>query len=222
MAKTIAYDPVKDFSPVTVVGTGPIALSVHPSVPARSLKQLIAEVRKHPGHYAYGSSGIASINHLAGELLKTRAGKIEMLHVPYKGAGASLTDLMGGQIPVVFSTLSSQLPLHRQGRLHILAVLKEERSRGAPDIPTTAEAGVPGAVAYTFNIILAPAGVPSAVVDYLNGAIRKVMSDGSFVDMLVKAGVDPVADSSPDKATAMIKSELAKWGPVIESLGLRQ
>src|SRR5262245_8052798 len=82
MAKTIAYDPVKDFSPVTVVGTGPIALSVHPSVPARSLKQLIAEVRKHPGHYAYGSSGIASINHLAGELLKTRAGKIEMLHVP--------------------------------------------------------------------------------------------------------------------------------------------
>jgi len=222
MANTIPYNPVKDFAPVTIVGTGPIALSVHPSVPARNLKQLIAAAKAHPGQYAYGSSGIASINHLAGELLKASAGKVEMLHVPYKGAGASLTDLMGGQIPVVFSTLSSQLPLHRQGRLRTLAVMKEERSKGGPEIPTTAEAGVSGAVAYTFNIVFAPAGVPSGVVDQLNAAMRKIMSDSSFLDMLVKAGVDPIADSGPDKATAMIKSEIAKWAPLIESLGLKQ
>src|SRR6185295_11037416 len=214
MAKTISYDPVKDFTPVTVIGTGPIALAVHPSVPARNLKQLVADAKAHPGKYAYGSSGVASINNLAGELLKSRT-KIQMLHVPYKGAGASLTDLVGGQIPVVFSTLSSQLPLHRQGRVRILAVMKDERSKGAPDIPTTSEAGVPGAVAYTFNILLAPAGAPAGVVDYLGAAMKKVMADVPLIDMLVKAGVDPTTDSSPEKASAMIESEIAKWTPLI-------
>jgi tripartite-type tricarboxylate transporter receptor subunit TctC len=220
-ASTIAYDPVKDFTPIAVVGTGPIALSVHPSVPAKTLKQLVADAASHPGKYHYGSSGIASINHLAGELLKARAGNISMLHVPYKGAGASLADLVGGQIPVVFSTLSSQLPLHRQGRLRTLAVLKEERSQGAPDLPTTAEAGVPGAVAYTFNIVLGPAGMPRDVMDYLTATMVKAMGDRVLLDTLIKAGVDPVSDSTPEKATAMIKAELVKWTPLIESLGLK-
>ena len=118
------YDPVKDFAPVSMLGTGPIALSVHPLVPARTLKQLIAEAKAHPGYYSYGSSGVASINNLAGELFKMRAGHLEILHVPYKGAGPAIQDLIGGQIEIVCSTLSAALPLHRQGRLRTLAVMR--------------------------------------------------------------------------------------------------
>jgi tripartite-type tricarboxylate transporter receptor subunit TctC len=216
----IPYDAVKDFAPVTVIGTGPIAVSVHPSVPARTLKQLIAAVKARPGQYSYGSSGVASINNLAGELFKARAGKLVILHVPYKGSGPSVQELIGGQIPIVCSTLNAALPHHRQGRVRTLAVMKEERSIGAPDIPTVLEAGVPGVIAYTYNIILAPAGTPRGVVDHLSGAITKVMTDRSFTDTLVKLGVDPVTDSNPDKAAAMIKTELEKWAPFIQSLKL--
>jgi tripartite-type tricarboxylate transporter receptor subunit TctC len=219
---TVPYDPVKDFAAITVLGTGPIAFSVHPSVPARTLKQLIADARAHPGKYSYGSSGIASINNLAGELLKMRAGNLEILHVPYKGAGPAMTDLIGGQIPSTCSTLSAALPHHRSGRVRTLAVMKEQRSIGAPDIPTTAEGGVPDAIAYTYNILLAPAGTPQRIVDYLSGTVAKVMEDREFVNVLVRIGVDPIADSNPEKAAAMIRTELAKWAPIIASLGLRQ
>lgn len=218
----ITYDPIKDFAPITVLGTGPISISVHPSVPARTLKQLVADAKAHPGKYSYGSSGIASINHLAGELFKMRAGKLEILHVPYKGAGPALAELVGGQIAMTCTTLSGALPHHRSGRVRTLAVLKEERSTGAPDIPTAVESGVPGAVAYTYNILLAPAGTPRDAIEFLNGALNKVMTDRSFVDTLVKLGVDPVTNSGPDKATAMMRTELDKWRPLIESLGLKQ
>ena len=216
----VPYDAVKDFAPIVVLGTGPIALSVHPIVPARTLQQLVAAAKARPGYFSYGSSGVGSINHLAGELLKTRAGNLQILHVPYKGAGPSMHDLVGGQIEIVFSTLSAALPHHRQSRVRTLAVLKDERSAGAPDIPTTLEAGVPGVIAYTYNILLAPAGTPRAVVDQLNGAVSKVTADRAFVDTLVRLGVDPIADSGPEKAAAMIRTELAKWHPVIQAVGL--
>jgi len=196
----VPYDVVKDFAPITVLGTGPIALSVHPLVPAKTLQQLVADAKARPGYYSYASSGVASINNLAGELFKMRAGNLNILHVPYKGAGPAMTDLIGGQIEITCSTLSAALPHHRQGRVRTLAVMKDERSIGAPDIPTAAEGGVPGVVAYTYNILLAPAGTPQAIVDHLNGAVRKVMADRVFVDTLVKLGVDPITDSSPDKA----------------------
>lgn len=217
----ISYDAVKDFAPVTVLGTGPIAISVHPSMPARNVKQLITDVSAHSRDYSYGSSGVGSINHLAAELFMLRAGKLKILHVPYKGSGASVQDLIGGQIPVVFSTLSAALPYHRSGRVRTLAVMKEERSAGAPDIPTAAEAGVPGAIAYTYNMLLAPAGTPRGDIDRLNGAIKQIMDDRSFVDALVRLGVDPITDSNPEKAAAMLKTELEKWRPFVESLGLR-
>ncbi len=218
----VPYDPVKDFAPITALGTGPIAVSVHPSVPARTLKQLVTDAKSNPGKYSYGSSGVASINNLAGELLKIRAGKLEILHVPYKGAGPALAELIGGQIPMSCTTLSGALPHHRSGRVRILAVMKEQRSGSAPDIPTTAEGGVSGAVAYTYNILLAPGGTPRSVVDYLSGAMATVMADRSFVEGLVKLGVDPITDSNPDKAAAMLKTEFDKWGPLIISLGLGQ
>ncbi len=217
----IAYDAVKDFAPITVIGTGPMAISVHPSVPAQNLKALIAEVKKHPTEYSYGSSGVGGINHLAGELLKQKTG-IRMVHVPYKGSGASLLDLVGGYVPVVVSTLSSALPHHTQGRIRTLAVASQERSRGAPKIPTTQEAGAPGVIAYTFNILLAPAGTPRSVVDYLSAAMTKVMNDDALTNALIRLGVDPIRGSSPEKAAAMIEAEIAKWAPLIKTLKLRK
>ncbi len=217
----ISYDALKDFAPIAVIGTGPMTISVHPSVPARTLKQLVADIKAHPGEYSYGSAGVASINHLGGELFKLRAGKLEILHVPYRGAGPVMQELIGGQIPMSCTSLSAAVPHHRSGRVRTLAVMKEERSPGAPDIPTTAEAGVPGAIAYTYNILLAPAGTPRGAIDYLNGAMKKLMADRSFVDTLVRLGVDPITNSDPDEAAAMMRTELDKWRPLIESLGLR-
>lgn len=221
MMSRIQYDAVSDFAPVIVIATGPMTISVHPSVPARTLLQLVADIKSRPDAYSYGGAGVGSVNHLAGELFKAKAGNLKILYVPYKGAGPAVVDLIGGQIPMTSSSLSSVLPHHRSGRVRTLAVMKEGRSVGAPEIPTAIEAGVPGAVAYTFNIIFAPAGTPRAVIDTLASALQKVMSEQAFLDSLVKIGVDPVTDSSPDKAAIMLRAELAKWRPVILSLGLK-
>lgn len=220
MAK-IPYDAVKDFTPIIATSTGPMTVSVHPSIPARSLKQLVADIKAHPGKYFYGTAGVGSVNHLGAELFKRRAGNLEIVHVPYKGAGPALVDLVGGQIAMTCSSLSSVLPHHRSGRLRTLAVLKEKRSVSAPDIPTAAESGVSGAIAYTYNIILAPAGTPRATIDLLSGALKKVLADRSFIDTLIRLGVDPITDSDPEKAAAMMQAELDRWRPLIQSLGLR-
>jgi tripartite-type tricarboxylate transporter receptor subunit TctC len=128
--------------------------------------------------------------------------------------------MMGGQIPMTCTSLSSVLPHHRAGRVRTLAVMSEKRSVSAPDIPTAVEGGVPRAVAYTFNVVLAPAGTPGSVIDHLSRTLRKIMSDRAFVQSLVRLGVDPITDSDPQKAAAMIKTEIRKWQPLIESLGL--
>ena len=221
MAK-IPYDAVRDFVPIIVISTGPMTISVHPSVPVRNLKQLVADIKSKPDLYSYGTAGVGSVNHLGGELFKQRAGNLKVLHVPYKGAGPVMQELIGGQIPMACTSLSSVLPHHRSGRIRTLAVMKEERSVGAPEIPTTAEGGVPGAIAYTYNIVLAPAGTPRSAIDQLSNAMRKVMTNPSLIDSLVRLGVDPVKDSTPDKAAAMLKAELERWRPIIESLGLKQ
>jgi tripartite-type tricarboxylate transporter receptor subunit TctC len=191
-------------------------------VPVRSLRQLVADIKARPGEYSYGTAGVGSINHLGGELFKMRAGKLKILHVPYKGAGPVMQELIGGQIPMACTSLSSVLPHHRSGRIRTLAVLKEKRSVGAPEIPTAAEGGVPGAVAYTYNVVLAPAGTPRSVIDFLGGAVKKVMADRSFIEALIRLGVDPVADPSAARAAAMVKAELARWEPIIRSLGLKK
>ena len=222
LMSNISYDAVKDFAPIRVIGTGPMTISVHPSVPARTLKQLIADIKAHPGDYSYGNAGVGSVNHLGGELFKLRAGKLKILMVPYKGAGPVMQELIGGQIPMACTSLSSVLPHHRSGRIRTLAVMKDERSTSAPDIPTAVESGVPGAVAYTFNILLAPAGTPRSAIDFLDGALKKVMSDRTFLDTLVKLGVDPITESDPEKAAAMMRTEIEKWRPIIETLGLKK
>jgi tripartite-type tricarboxylate transporter receptor subunit TctC len=217
----IQYDAVRDFAPVIVIGTGPMTVNVHPSVPARSIMQLIQHIKSRPDDYSYGTAGVGSVNHLAGELFKAKAGNLEILHVPYKGAGPVVIDLIAGQIPVSTTSLSSVLPHHRSGRVRTLAVMKEGRSISAPDIPTAVEGGVPGAVAYTFNIVFAPAGTPRVAIDTLKIALQKVMANPAFLDTLVKIGVDPVTGSDPDQAAAMLRTELAKWRPLILTLGLK-
>jgi tripartite-type tricarboxylate transporter receptor subunit TctC len=218
----IAYDALTDFAPVIAIGTGPMTISVHPSVPARSLEQLIADAKARPGRYLYGTAGVGSINHLGGEIFKSRAGGLQIVHVPYKGAGPAVADLMGGQIPMICSSLSSVIPFHRAGRLRTLAVLKEERSQGAPEIPTAAEAGLENAIAYTFNMIFVPAGTPPAIIARLSGTMQKIMADRSFTQALVKLGVDPITDSDPKKAAAMLRTEIARYKPVIHALALKQ
>ncbi|HSC96475.1 MAG TPA: tripartite tricarboxylate transporter substrate binding protein [Burkholderiales bacterium] len=221
MMSRIQYDAIDDFAPVIVIATGPMTISVHPSVPVRTLMQLVSDIKARPGFYSYGGAGVGSVNHLAGELFKAKAGNLQIVYVPYKGAGPAVIDLMGGQIPMASTSLSSVLPHHRSGRVRTLAVMKEGRSVGAPDIPTAVEGGLPGAVAYTFNIIFAPAGTPRVAIDTLANALRKVMANHAFLDTLVKIGVDPVTDSSPEKAATMLRAELAKWRPLILSLGLK-
>ena len=168
-----------------------------------------------------GETHKGSINHLGGEIFKTRAGGLQIVHVPYKGAGPAVTDLIAGQIPMTCSSLSSVLPHHRAGRVRTLAVLKEERSVGAPDIPTASEGGVDGAIAYTFNIILAPANTPHEVVNRLSSVIRQVMADKSFITSMIRMGVDPIADSDPQKAAALLRSEIARYKPIIHALALK-
>jgi len=222
LMSNIPYDAVKDFAPIFAIGTGPMSISVHPSVPVRTVKQLVADVKAKPGLYSYGGAGVGSVNHLAGELFKMQAGIPKLVFVPYKGAGPTVQDLMGGQIPMACTSLNSVLPHNRSGRVRTLAVMKEKRSVGAPEIPTTVEGGFPGAIAYTYNIVLAPAGTPRDVIDKLSSAMKKVMADRSFIQSLIRLGVDPVDESNPDQAAQMLKAELAKWAPIIDSLGLRR
>ena len=214
------YDPVKDFAPIAVIGIVPMSIAVHPNV-AKSLQELIKRVRANPGKYSYGSTGVGGINHLAGELFIKQTGGLDIVHVPYRSSGQSIQELVAGQIPIVFATFSSAVAYHHSGRLRILAVFSEKRSDAEPDIPTAIELGVPDMLAYTFNILLAPAGTPKEVIAQLHQATMKVMSDAAFQKDLNLLTVEPVTDSNPEKATQFIKNELAKWAPIIKASGMK-
>lgn len=216
----VSYDPVKDFTPIDVIGITPMAIAVHPTV-AKSLQELIKRVRANPGKFSYGSCGTGSICHVAGELFKKQTGGHDIVHVPYRSSGQSVQDLVAGQIPVVAGTVSSLITYHRSGKVRILAVFSEKRSNVEPDIPTAIELGVPGLVAATFNVLLAPAGTPNALIEQLHQATMKVMSDAAFQKDLDRLTVEPVTDSNPEKAARFIKSEIAKWTPIIKASGMK-
>jgi tripartite-type tricarboxylate transporter receptor subunit TctC len=203
-----------------VLGIVPIVIAVHPSVPAKTLQELIAVVRKNPRKYSYGSSGFGSINHLAGELLQKQVPGFVIQHVPYKGSGPSAIDLIAGQIPLLISTFSSVSAYYKAGRLRILAVFSEARMAASPEIPTALESGVPGMLAYTYSIICAPAGTPPPVIDALYRATEQVIRDKSFQTESRDLGFESV-DSSPEKASRFIKEELARWAPIIKATGAK-
>src|SRR4029079_9223794 len=165
---SVGYDPIRDFAPVAVITTVPTAIAVHPSLPVKNLKQLVAFAKSNPGKLSYGSAGTGSITNLTGELFKKLGGGLDIVHVPYKGAGPGLSDLVAGHIPMYTPTISAgPLAYHKEGRIRMLAICAEKRLQAAPDVPTAIESGMRDMVVYSFNAILTTAGTPRAVVDQL-------------------------------------------------------
>jgi tripartite-type tricarboxylate transporter receptor subunit TctC len=198
------------------------AITVHPSVPAQDLKELVAYAKANPGKVSYGSSGAGTLNHLTGEALKLLAGLPDLTHVPYRGAGPALADLMGGQIPVNIPAMSRQvLEFHRTGKLRIVAVVSPTRLAGTPELPTAVEQGYPTLVAQQFIGLLAPAGTPKEIVAQVAQATHTVLAAKDFQQMLLEAGVEPDIDSSPDKFRRALEGDIAHWTPVIDAMGFK-
>jgi tripartite-type tricarboxylate transporter receptor subunit TctC len=212
----LGYDPLKDFTALGIITLVPTGVAVHPSLPVKDLKGLIAFAKKNPGQLSFGSAGTGSITHLTGELFKKLNGDLNIVHVPYKGAGPGLTDLVAGHIPVYTPTISpAPLQYHKAGRIRMLAICSEQRLKAVPDVPTAPEAGMPELVVSAFNAIFLPAGVARPVVDALHQANQKVLADAEMQDFLRKAGAEPVTTSSPERATQFIQKELQRWGPIV-------
>jgi len=217
--KHIPYDAVNGFAPLGRVGVTPTLLLVNPSIPATDVKSLVALIKANPGKYNYGSSGVGSILHLCGEEFKAKAGGLDITHVPYKGSAPMDTDLMGGQVAMAFDATPTALPLSQSGKLRALGAGMLKRLAALPDLPTLDEQGLKGYECYTWNAILAPAGTPKPVVDKLNAAINKALADPAVSSALEKAGITPTPGSTPATTTDFIKTELAKWAPIIKASG---
>ena len=214
----VAYDPVKDFAPVSAVGTNPFVLLAHPSAPVHTLKEFVDYVAKQPGKLTYASAGIGSLAHLSMVLLLKRAG-LEMIHGPYKGDAPAMGDLIGGQVPFYFGNLSVAAPQVKGGAIRALAISDTRRSEQLPDVPTVAEAGYPGFKTLTWNGLLAPAATPKPIVDLLANEIRAAVNDAKFREKLRVFGVDPLG-STPAEFTAAIASDIATWKDAVTSAGL--
>ena len=213
------YDALKDFALVGMVSMNPTCIIVNPGVPAQSLKELVSLVKASPGKYAYGSAGPGTITNLTGELFKLQAGRLEMQHVPYKGGGPAMQDLIAGHIPVITPILSSAvLAQHRAGRARILAVNSDKRLKAAPDIPTSIEAGVPDMRVQVFNGVFAPAATPREAVEALREATARLRSDPAFLGELEKAGAEAFSHPSEE---AFMRDEVARWTQVIKATGFK-
>jgi len=215
------YDPVKDFEPISILGLNPTAIEVHPSQPIKTLKELIDYAKANPGKLSYGSSGVGTVNHLIGELLKSQSGT-EIAHVPYRGAGPAMTDLISGHIPMLLQSVTGQaIEMHQTGKLRMLAVTSAARLPAAPEIPTVGEAGMPGLAAQQFIGLFAPRGTPKAIVEQISQATRMAMADSDLQRMFITSAFEPELDSTPDKARRLLEEEIARWAPVIKAIGLK-
>ena len=213
------YDPAKDFAPVLRTVDVNYALVVNPAVPANTVAELIAHAKGNPGKLSYGSAGAGSAPHLATELLKQRAG-IDMVHVPYKGGGPMVTDLVGGQIQLAIGDQANLMPQVKAGKLRVLAVGSARRSPNHPEVPTIAEAGFPGYEAGAWQGLVAPAGTPPDVVRRLNEALARVMNMPEVKERLIGAGLEPVG-GSPEDFARHIRAEIAKWTRIAKDVGAR-
>jgi tripartite-type tricarboxylate transporter receptor subunit TctC len=214
-------DPMKDLQPISMVAITAFAIAIHPSVPAQTLTELVAYIKANPGKLSYGSSGAGTLNHLSGELLKSLTDITDLPHVPYRGAGPALADVIAGQIPMIIPAMTSQvLEFHRAGKLRLLAITNPERLPIAPEIPTAVEAGVPGLVSQQVLGLFAPAGTPAGVVAQIAQANVAAMADGAYRRSLVNAAVIPV-DWMPDKFNAFMADEVTRWTPLVKSIGVR-
>lgn len=217
--RKVGYDPVKDLLPLSYVCATGLVLLVHPSVKAANVKDLIALARAEDGKLNYASSGVGSVHHLAGELFKSQAG-VKMTHVPYKGAGPALTDLIGGQIPVMFATIGPALQMIQSGRARALGVTNAKRSAVLPDVPTIAEQGLPGYEAVLWFMMVAPPALPAPIRAQFEKELAAALKDPGLIKELEKLGNEDVSPRTPQQVTDLLKSELAKWGKVIRDAGI--
>jgi tripartite-type tricarboxylate transporter receptor subunit TctC len=220
--KTPPYDPVKDFVTIDILAISATSIMVHPSLPVRNLKQLIAYAKANPDKLSYGSAGAGTLTHLAGEMFKQRAGGLQIVHVPYRGAGPAVNDLVGGYIPMMTPNVTGQLlSMYKAGRIRILSVNAPARLKAAPEIPATVEI-LPNMIAQLFTGLFAPAGTPKPIVDRVSQATRKALADESFQQKLILSGFEPVLDSSPEKAERFVDQEREQLLPLIKATGFKK
>jgi tripartite-type tricarboxylate transporter receptor subunit TctC len=220
MYPSIPYHTLRDFTPLTTIGLVPFAVAVHPGVPARSLMELIALARSKPGMLTFGSPGVGGLQHLTIEMLNSAA-KIRLEHVPYKGTGPALTDVLGGHIDGMVTGISGLIPLARNGKLRVLAITGEQRSSALPDVPTVREQGLPNFVVVNWYAIAASPNLPASLANTLHGAIVKVVAAPAVADKLVAAGVDPKTDASPAAFAQFVREEFTRWGKVVKDSGVK-
>ncbi|MGA0023442.1 MAG: Bug family tripartite tricarboxylate transporter substrate binding protein [Burkholderiales bacterium] len=219
LLKKLPYDPAKDFEPITLVNTTPLVVIVHPGVPAKNIKELIALAKAKPGVLNFGSSGSGGSNHLAGELFNAMA-NVKITHVPYKGNGPAMTDLLGGHIDMAYNGLTSALQHIKSGKLRCLAVTSLKRTAALPDMPTLDEQGLKGFQAIAWNGLTGPAGMPKAAVAKIADDVARIMKSAELAEYLKKEGSDPVGSTTAEY-TAFLRGEIAKWKKVIERAGIK-
>lgn len=215
----LPYDPVKDLAPISLVALNQYVLVTHPAVPARNVKELVRLAKSHPGKLNYGSSGVGAPPHLATELFKTMA-QIDAVHVPYKGATPALADLVGGHLDFYIGGISGVLPQVKSGKVRALGVTGSKRSSQLPEIPTIAEAGLPGYEVVTWFGVVAPADTPKDVIGKLNGVLAKVVGEPEMKGYLVAQGLEP-ATSTPEQFGQLIRSEIPKFAKIIKAAGIK-
>ena len=215
----VPYDPFKDFTPITLISKQYNALIIHPSIPAKSVKELIALARNAPKKLSYASSGTGAAGHLGMELLKQLT-NVEMVHVPYKGSAPSRIDLLGGHVDLMFDVLRTALPFKESGRVRMLAVAALARQPIAPDVPTMDELGYKGLEVLTWHALLAPAGFNRALVDRIQGEIRRALLTPAMKEKLARDGVDALA-STPAELDAFMRADIEKWRKVIQTAKIR-
>jgi len=219
MYRKLSYDPLKDFAPIGIVGEAPLVIVARKDGPYQSLKALLDAAQAKPEAINYGSPGAGTITHLAAELLQQQAG-IKLVHVPYKGSGPAMSDLLGGQVPVIFTSIPSAAPQIKAGNAIPLAVTSAKRSPAMPDVPTVAELGYPDFDVRVWHGLLAPAKTPGSVITTLNGALNKVLATPSMQEALAAQGAQAMP-TTPDAFKATIEKDYKKWKPVIENANLQ-
>jgi tripartite-type tricarboxylate transporter receptor subunit TctC len=216
--KSRRYDALQDLVPVGLLHKLPLVLVINSQIPAKTLGEFIDYARNHPSKLSFASAGVGSVSHLAGELFKGEA-QIDILHVPYKGGGAAVPDLLAGRVSLMLETIPNALPLARGGDLRAIGVTTKERSPSAPDLPTLAESGLPGFDVSAWTGLFAPAGTPSAIIERLNAETRKIADDKDYVALIQSMGTD-VARSSPDAFGSFVHDDVVRWTDVITRHGI--
>jgi tripartite-type tricarboxylate transporter receptor subunit TctC len=216
--KKLPYDPVKDFTPIALVAGVPFALIISPTLPAKTLAEFIIYAKTKPGELAYGSAGNGSPQHLGAEMLKSAAG-IDIRHVPYRGSVPAMLDIIAGHIPFMIVDLQPALQQIREGKVRVLGVTTPKRVAAAPDIPTLAEAGLPGFELVAWQGVVAPAGLPRGIVDQLAAQIAKLVADPAIRDKLTALSLEPLSGSTPDSFAAYVKTEVDRWAVVVKASG---